>query len=278
VRATIVGAEGFIGRHLLTEFRRLGWSCFAVGRGYRDDLFEMPLGHVIYCAGVTTDFIYRPADTVTAHVTDLQRMIECGRMESLLYLSSTRVYLESRCTSELTSLTVRSVVKDHLYALSKLLGENICQYARVPSRIVRLSNVYGLDWDGPTFLTEMVRSAATGHIRLRSNPSSEKDYVSLEDVVALIPKIVTCGKHPIYNVASGRNVSHREIVGTLHDLTKCEVELDEGAEVTIFPEIETTRVRGEFDWQPRSLLTDLPDLLDHYRWWAGTCDAAERAK
>jgi nucleoside-diphosphate-sugar epimerase len=267
MKVTVVGARGYVGRHLVAEFKRQGWACLAVGRENRDDLFKSELGHVVYCAGVTTDFMSRPRDTIAAHVTDLQKMIEEAEFKSLLYLSSTRIYLGSASTDETSPVSVQSTSKRYLYNLSKLLGENICQFSRAPVRIVRLSNVYGPDWEGPSFLPQMIRSAAAGHIRLESNPRSEKDYVSLDDVVALVPQLITDGTQGIYNVASGWNVSHAQIIARLHELTSCKLETDEGAEVVSFPQIATARLRREFDWSPRGVLVDLQKLLNDYRGW-----------
>jgi nucleoside-diphosphate-sugar epimerase len=269
VKITVVGGNGYLGRHLVAEFRRRGWSCLAVGRESREHIPNSDLGHVVYCAGVTTDFLRRPADTVTAHVTDLQRMLERAKLQSLLYLSSTRVYLGSARTHETAPVSVQSTSRDYLYNLSKLLGENICQFSSVPTRIVRLSNVYGPDWQGPTFLSDMIRSAVAGQIRLVSNPLSAKDYVSLDDVVAVLPRILNEGVHTIYNVASGHNVSHAQIIERLRGLTGCMLEVDEGAEAKSFSTISTERLRNEFDWRPRSVLADLPRLVDDYRIWLG---------
>jgi len=56
------------------------------------------LGHIIYCIGITADFRRRPHDTITAHVTKLQEVLTRTSFESLVYLSSTRVY--SRCVTD----------------------------------------------------------------------------------------------------------------------------------------------------------------------------------
>jgi nucleoside-diphosphate-sugar epimerase len=265
MKITVVGADGFIGRHLLGDLARRGYSCLPITRKNGSRLFEDELGHVIYCAGVTSDFQERPGDVVMAHVSLLQEVLLRSRLDSLLYLSSTRLYLDAAGTAETREIPVRSTDRNYLYNLSKLLGENICQFARVPTRIVRLSNVYGPDPEGPTFLSEVIRMAIAGRIRLLSTPESQKDYVSIDDVVSIIPQIALGGKEILYNVASGRNVTHRAIVQELQAHTRCVVEFSQGAETVAFPPIDVSRLKHEFSWQPRELLADLPQLLADYR-------------
>ena len=267
MKATVIGAHGFIGRHLVMEFKRRGWACRPLDRVGREELGEGHLGHVVYCAGVTSDFLARPWDTVTAHVAGVREVVEYANYDSLLYLSSTRVYLRNRSTDKSSSIEVNSAERDELYNLTKLLGENVCRFSRSRARVVRLSNVYGPDWDGPTFLSEIIRMAVAGKISLKSNLQSAKDYVALSDVVAIIPSILLNGERDIYNIAYGANASHAAITGELQRLTGCDVvAAADGAEVS-FPVIAVDRVRHEFGWRPRELLADLPELVRDYKRW-----------
>src|SRR6476659_903845 len=89
-RFTVLGAGGLIGSRLATSLARAGHEVFAPPRDH--ELNGEPLGHVIYAIGVTADFRTRPFDTVAAHVCQLQKVLSEGHFDSLLYLSSTRVY------------------------------------------------------------------------------------------------------------------------------------------------------------------------------------------
>ena len=131
MKATVIGAHGFIGRHLVMEFKRRGWACRPLGRVSREELGEDHLGHVVYCAGVTSDFLARPWDTVTAHVAGIREVVEYANYNSLLYLSSTRVYLRNRSTDKSSSIEVNSAERDELYNLTKLLGENVCRFSQI---------------------------------------------------------------------------------------------------------------------------------------------------
>jgi nucleoside-diphosphate-sugar epimerase len=111
--------------------------------------------------------------------------------------------------------------------------------------------------------------AVAGKIVLKSNLHSEKDYVALSDVVAIIPEIVLHGTRDLYNVAFGTNVSHAAIIGEVRRLTGCELAAAADGEVIKFPVIAVDRLRDEFGWRPRELLADLAELTHGYKHWQG---------
>jgi hypothetical protein len=110
-------------------FYRDSHSCAAGSAGpehqavRRDDpMPEGPLGHVIYCIGLTADFRSRTFDTVEAHVCTLLDVLRRGEFESIVYLSSTRLYAGSDSTSEETSIRISPF---DVYNTSKLAGESL---------------------------------------------------------------------------------------------------------------------------------------------------------
>lgn len=254
MKFTILGAGGFIGGHLLAHLRQAGHDCYAPARGDAALFFE-ELGHAIYCIGLTADFRSRPYDTVRAHACLLADILEKARFDSLLYLSSTRVYAGVANGSEDTPLMAGDI-----YNLSKLTGEALCLASgREQVRIARLSNVYG-DGDGSdNFLPSLIRAATTDKlISLATALDSAKDYVALEDVVDILPRIAVSGKQRIYNVASGRNTSNRELVDAIRGLTGCRVEVAGDATVIRFPNVDIARLRADFSFEPRLVIEALP--------------------
>jgi nucleoside-diphosphate-sugar epimerase len=260
---TVLGASGFIGRHL---GRRLEQSGHSVRRLTRDDPLpvDQDLGHVVYCIGVTADFRTRPFQAIEAHVRLVVDVLTRTRFASFLYLSSTRVYARSTRSSEDSTLGVLPLDPSDLYNLSKLLGEAACfTIPRDDVRVVRLSNVYGNDADSMNFLPSLVRDAVSlKKIRLHTALDSEKDYVSVHDVTEMLPAISLRGRSRIYNVASGVNATHADICDALARSTGCEVQVAPEATRTIFPLISIDRLRSEFGFVPRRLLEDLDDMVN----------------
>ena len=263
MKFTILGNSGFIGKNLTSYLKGMGYEVFTPSRTL-DTIYGKQLGHVIYCIGLTGDFRSRPHDTIEAHVTLLSEVLRRANYDTFLYLSSTRVYsgLESdQLASEEEKLPL-SPNSDSLYDLSKLLGEALCLSMRDPSvRIARLSNVYGPDMSKDIFLGSVLQDIKkNGKVTILDNPASAKDYISVEDVCYLLSEIVLHGNHSLYNVASGASVRCEEIADWLKK---------EGHVVTfanknqprIFPEIDVSRIKEEFDFEPKLLKDEIKQLI-----------------
>lgn len=259
---TVLGALGFIGSRVVKRLAALGRDHRAI---HRDDaLPDTSLGDVIYCIGLTADFRSRPFDTVEAHVCKLLEVLRDCDFESLLYLSSTRVYKDT--TSEETPIRIAPLDANDLYNASKAMGESVVLNCDRHTRVARISNVYGDDFTSNNFLSSIIRDAIVQRkITLRTSADSAKDYISIDNVVDGLIRIATEGKDRIYNLASGVNVSNAQLAETLQRLTGCTVEFAEHARSVIFPPVNVDRLRTEFDFRPSDVLADMPQLLDLYR-------------
>ena len=257
---TVLGASGFIGSRLVERLAALGRKHLTVRRG--DETPSGPLGTVIYCIGLTADYRSRTFDTVEAHVCKLLEVLREADFESLLYLSSTRLYGASESTSEETPIRVSPL---DVYNASKLAGESLVLNCGRPGRVVRISNVYGNDFDSNNFLSTIITDAITQQkVVLQTSAGSAKDYISVDNVVDGLIAIATRGKERIYNLASGVNVSNHELTEALRNATGCTVEYSPSAPLVSFPPINIDRVRAEFDLQTSSVLNDMPQLIDAY--------------
>lgn len=207
---TVIGAQGFVGARLAARLAEQGSEVFAPARG-DPDLFNRPLGRVIYCAGLTADYIARPFDTVEAHVELVARLARDARFERFVYLSSTRLYDSAGLATgfETAPLTVAVDEPRSLYDLSKALGENLT-LTQMGGRgaVARLANVYDTGAGDPGFLSEwLARAALSREIALDSSPGMARDYIHLDDVAEALIRIAEAGEG-IVNVASGELVGN----------------------------------------------------------------------
>jgi nucleoside-diphosphate-sugar epimerase len=261
-RFTVLGAAGMIGSALSDALERQGYEVLRMDRPLLRHALNAryPLGHVISCIGLTGDFRTRPHATVEAHVGLTSACLSQLRCESFLFLSSTRVYAHASATHEEAALPCFSSDPSDLYNLSKLTGEALCLADSRPTcRVVRLSNVYG-PGANDTFLGQVLAEGlTTGAVRFRQAAGSEKDYIALETVVAILPEIAARGRHRLYNLASGANTSHAAIAAILARLG-WRASFANDAPTVGFPCIDITRVKAEFDLPLSSLSDDLPRL------------------
>ena len=264
---TVLGAAGFVGQRVVARLRAAGAQVYAPVRG-DPALFTQPLGHVIYAAGLTADYLARPFDTVEAHVGLLARVLQQCRWDSLVYLSSTRLYdsLGAVDATESLPLLLDPTQPRHLYDLSKGLGESLCQtVGGGRARVARLACVYEgvADADGflPALLRQVLGATAMPSITVASSPSFARDYVHVSDVVDGLLHIALHGKQAVYNLASGCNVANAELFGYIKRRWGCDIVATLPAGMSAAPRICIDRMREEFGWQPRPLF-DVLDALD----------------
>jgi nucleoside-diphosphate-sugar epimerase len=269
VRYTILGGKGFIGRALVETLSAAGHTVFSPRRDQLENNSELllgrELGHVIYCIGLTSDFRTHPLETIDAHVCLLNRVLRICDFLSLTYLSSARLYANAESTREDTRLLAEPHLLDSLYNITKMMGESACLHGSDRARVVRLSNVYGVALDSEGFLMSILTEAiANGRVKMKTSPRSSKDYVSLHDVVRLLPNIAENGDFGIYNLASGLNVSNEEIASCLMGLGVA-VEFLPSAPLRSFPIIDIKKISEQFEPPKNRLMEDLPDLLNEVR-------------
>ena len=266
---TVLGAQGFVGQALSQWLRARGHEVHTPARQLSPTEISASLrGHVVYCIGLTADFRSRPWDTVDAHVGVLRQLLDKGQFASLTYLSSTRVYLGGDAGHEDAPLKVRPGDPDQLYNLSKLMGESLCHAAHRPEkpvRVVRLSNIVGSDLTSDNFIYTLLREAlATNAIQLNSSLGSAKDYIALEDVTRMLELIAIQGRERCYNLASGRQTRHGEIVRAIVALTGACVSVTPDAPSMDFPAIDIHRLHEEFGFSPQPPLDGLVALLSRH--------------
>jgi nucleoside-diphosphate-sugar epimerase len=266
MKFTILGSSGFIGNHLTALVKKLGFECLTPARDFV--ISNETFGHVIYCIGLTADFRKKPFETVEAHISLLNQLLKVGNFESLTYLSSTRVYINSVDDEVFENSPIKVNIYDpeELYTLTKLTGERLCLSSGRNTKIARLSNVYGPDYLSENFINSIIKSIKKdGHINFLTTSDSSKDYISINAVADLLIKIALTGKQDIYNVASGQNISNAEIIEFLEKEFSFKYNFDNEVKKIIFPKINIDKIKKEFDFSNDNTKTDLINLIKTYK-------------
>ena len=154
--------------------------------------------------------------------------------------------------------------QDGIYDISKLLGESLCLAMQRPEiRVARLSNVYGAGQSEHTFLGSIFdKLSHNQEITIGESSGSSKDYISISEVVFLIEKIALSGKFNVYNIASGNSTTHKEIAQTIERVLNVKINFSENSTERMFSKINTNRIKDEFSFQPQTITSNLPKLLE----------------
>ncbi|AIR62968.1 dTDP-glucose 4,6-dehydratase [Cedecea neteri] len=264
---TIIGGRGFIGSHIVSLLESRGHDVTIPDRSELDSI-SGNLGKVIYCAG-NGDCANSYFSVLEANTTLLAKVLQHYEFEKLVYISSTRVYMNNSGSSEKDDLTITTSDNRKLFNLTKLVAEELCIKSDCNVAVVRPSNVYGLALNSKLFLPSIIRNAINdGEINMFVAPDYAKDYVSVSDVAESCIWIAdnTTNKE-IYNVASGFNVTAQEIADVIQEETECNVNWKTGC----FPreEFPVTNIEKLASlnpkFKPQHVLNDLKLMIESYK-------------
>lgn len=266
MKFTILGASGFIGRRLASQLTENGHEVARPSRQGLKSLADSDLGHVFYCIGM--DDIRRDLrNAVDAHAGCLANILTCNNFASLTYLSTTRLYLGAQNADEEATIQISSNDDNAIFSVMKMAGEQLCfAFNRPTVRVVRLSSVLGFAPNGVSLIPALITSALRrGQIQPTISPNSARDYIAIEDIVAVLPRIALEGKQRCYNIASGMNISLAEIVRIIGSQIPSTCHWQPDAPTVIFPVIDTGRIRAEFSFAPRPVLDALASTCIEFR-------------
>ncbi|MEI8596271.1 NAD-dependent epimerase/dehydratase family protein [Photobacterium sp. Hal280] len=267
-RYTIFGGSGFVGSHLVETLKLQGHDVFIPKRN-DESVFRKELGTVVYCSGCG-DCKNTPMDVLSANTELLAKVLKYGDFSRLVYLSSTRVYMNNQDSDEVTDVVICSDDNRRLFNITKLCSEELALKSGRDVVIVRPSNIYGVALNSPLFLPSIARNAVkTGKIDMYITPEYTKDYVSVEDVVEAIIYLSNAESAigQIVNIASGYNTSASKIAEALVDNTGCEVVWhDINYPREFFPETKIEKLINLMPhYTPRDVIEDMKGMISEIK-------------
>ena len=261
---TIFGSTGFIGKELAQKLKKNGKKIFLPSKNKFK--FNKNLGIVIYCVG-SDDWLNEVEKGFFSNLGHLQKIIFNNKFKLLIFLSTTRVYVNSKNTLETSKLLIDPNLANDYYNILKIASESLIFNSRKKFKILRLSNVFGYNSNSPLLLPTLIRNALKKRkIKITISLNSTKDYIHIDDVLRVIMKINTNSKFDIYNLASGKNIKIRNIVNIIKKVTKCKVFLKNQKLIIKEPKINIRRLETEFNFKSSlNLKKDLPALIKKFK-------------
>lgn len=265
---TVFGGRGFIGSEIVSQLTALGHTTFVPSRN-DNSIFKRDLGIVIYCAG-NGDCKNTPFSVLEANVSLLANILQHSVFTRLIYISSTRVYMNQQHANEYDNLTVCSNDNRRLFNLTKLVGEEICLKSSREVCILRPSNVYGVALSSPLFLPTITRNAIeNGSVNMYVPPSYAKDYVSVADVAKCCIMLSTDerAKNEIINIAAGYNITAQQLADTLRKNIQCEVIWHGGDSLNEnFPKTDISSLQRLFpSFNPKNVIDEMKLMIVDFK-------------
>jgi nucleoside-diphosphate-sugar epimerase len=300
MRLLIIGASGFLGRHVRHQASAAGLAVVTAGRSgwpgspsherldlAGDDPAEIAAvissvapDAVINCAGATAgDPDVLAAANITGVYTLVTAMLLSGVPARLVHLGSAAEY--GRTEPGVPVAESAPPRPAGAYGATKLAGTKLVELARtsgLDAVVLRVFNPVGpgAPEDGlpGNLATQLRKAMASGAAVRLGSLDVVRDFVDARDVAdaALAAAAAPTLPHPVLNIGSGIGVPARTLVKELLAISGCTVAVREDAPGSArsaglpWQQARITRALADLDWRPcRDLGTSLSDLWEASR-------------
>ena len=267
----VTGSDGFIGRHLVENFRKHGHKVFALNRSDGDTRSSKtwdgyPQAEcVVHLAGLTfvPDSWTHPELFIESNTLSTTYALEyCKKNGAKLIFPSSYMYSTDSASSvkETDALSPANP-----YALTKFLGEKLCRYYSefygTQVIILRPFNVYGIGQSEKFLIPSIVRQARFGdEIRVMDRKPS-RDYLYIDDLLEAIHRSVDLiTSFDVFNIGTGKSFSVEALIDTLglvvgRDLKVISANSERPSEVN-FTQADINHAIDVLKWEPQWSLFD----------------------
>jgi GDP-4-dehydro-6-deoxy-D-mannose reductase len=287
MKVFIIGANGFMGRHLVEYFEKAKYQVFRVSRRPTDgtneifvDLLDPKTIHkalkrtkpdfIINCGGIIgsrEEVKQNPTMTlnllneITLSGIKLRRIIILGSAAEYGAVPTGSIPVKETTALKPTSLYGESKKEEVEKAIEYAENHNL------PLVVARIFNPIGTGMNPNQLIPGIINQAkklddlGSGSITI-SRLDSLRDYININDVARAIERLCKDNpKYTIYNIGSGKSTSNEEIVlATLSfmGITKKPsiVETSSEKEHHVASKADITRIKNEFGWAPHFTVKD----------------------
>lgn len=304
MRCLVTGASGFVGSHLVEHLLAEGdevvggifgagvpLSCPTVSLDVTDMndcrrvLSEVQPDAIYHLAGIASppSVSQNVAASLSVNVGGVHAVLsaaaELARPPQVLVVSSGEVYGKAGSLGvPISEETPPEPWND--YALSKVMAEEVAHLFQrrgdVPIVIARPFNHTGPGQSDSFVVSAFARQLAAihadkqpPHVRV-GNLAARRDFSDVRDIVRAYRLLVTCGAMGIFNVASGRSISIREVLDLLVLSSGLSIRVEQ--DPARMRPAEVPEIVGSFDklhaatgWCPTIPIEDT--IRSVYQWW-----------
>ena len=266
IKYTVFGHTGFLGNNIVKFLKKKNYDVFLPSRNKIK--FTKNLNNIIYCIG-SDNVLDDPINAIQSNLMMLSKIIINNKFKNFIYISSTRLYLNSKNTNEKDAIKIYTSSKNYFYNSLKAVAENFCLSQKNKNiKVIRLSNLYGLNFRKQIYLLpSLIRNSKNNKkINIYINKKSKKNYININNVIDIIIKIMNKSKYRLYNVASDKRLTIEKIASSIKKVTNCKIIYSNQKERFDEPKIDITRIKKEFKFKPTNNFDNfMPDIIKKYK-------------
>jgi UDP-glucose 4-epimerase len=293
-KCLVLGANGFIGGHLVDKLSQQGYEIRAFDRFGSNHINFRQTGNIEIVAGnflnksdlsealKDIDYVFHLVSTTTPATAENDPLIdvdtnirmsvellqECvdHKIKKFIFASTGgAIYGNVKANDPIDESTAPQPVSP--YAIGKLTIEHYLRYFKqkfeLDTLVYRISNPYGerhspVNRQGviPIFLQHVANNEP---ITVLGDGSMVRDYIYVGDVADLVSKSFKKAQHDLYNLGSGQGVSVNELIDVVKKITGSEVKIEHQPKPATFLDyvvLDTNRFKSEFNLSPTISLED----------------------
>jgi len=274
LKILITGISGFLGRYLIKKLSKHE----LVGIDINDEIID---NVIVHSSKKINDIDFSPDFIIMAHAavasgnysptTDMlfdvnvqltKIIIEKFKDAKIIYVSTASIYkLDGNIITENSPIKPISE-----YAISKLWAENIVLQTK-QACILRLSSMYGIGMKENTLIPNYINQAINDKkITIWGDGSRQQNYISVDDVVTYISKIIDNFVHctnKILLAVSLQSYSNKDIATTISMIVPTDIIYErEDKSISIYYNNEKTTTI--LNWKPNSNLNE--KIAEYIKW------------
>ncbi|MCW3082652.1 MAG: NAD-dependent epimerase/dehydratase [Bacteroidetes bacterium] len=270
MNAAVVGANGFLGRNLISALLEKKFRVLALYNNNNDRIPEgctkIPVTRINKIP-LITDYLFI---TIGNHSLDQKKfdaqrefinsILQKVSFQKVIYVSSVAVYgAHSDVIKEESNFNTPSIYGQAKIAEEKLIVQQK-NYA-----IIRFTYLYGAGMDQNSLLPKMCKQAKQNKsIAVYGNGSRKQDYLEVSDAVELLIAAALQEENEIFIGATGTSFSNKEVAEEIAvNIPGTTIELmNEDKAPSFFYDVEKTKT--ELNWQPRVAFNDgIKKMIEH---------------
>ena len=220
----ITGASGFIGKNLIIFLKKKKLKFKAYSRSKTNYSIKINNYKNIKVKNNSILIYLSQSNTIKPkYVKELQQLRDIlkHKWSYIIFFSSTKVYKKSNKLSDENS----KINEDNNYNKLKINSEKILNKTNIKSAILRITNVYGPNFNKNTLLYDILSNVKKKNNIVIKNKFEYIDILNIEDLNKLIFKLVKKKLSGIFNVASGKTIKIEHFIHIILDILKLKKKL-----------------------------------------------------